>query len=189
MLKISSDCHVVILVWASWRLPHRVRTSDTAACFTWRATHGGPTLRRLISTGEQGSEGILTSPSDTETSARRLVYFAAERTLFAWVRTALALMALGFVVDRFGLFVRQLVASAGVQLHPKPFSSWAGTSLIILGVLMTVVAGIRYSSFALRYQREGSTEPGYGLSLGILFTVLTAIAGIAIAVLLVAVTG
>jgi putative membrane protein len=126
----------------------------------------------------------LTSQSDTETSARRLVYLAAERTLFAWVRTALALMALGFVVDRFGLFVRQLVSASGGQLHPKPFSFWAGTSLVLLGVLMTVVAGIRYSSFALRYRREGSTEPGYGLSLGILFTVLTAIAGVAIAVFL-----
>jgi putative membrane protein len=131
---------------------------------------------------------MLTRDSETETSARRLVYLAAERTLFAWVRTALALMALGFVVDRFGLFVRQLVAGSDAQFHPKPFSFWAGTSLVILGVLMTVVAGVRYSSFALRYQREGSTEPGYGLSLGILFTVLTAIAGIAITLLLVTVT-
>jgi putative membrane protein len=130
----------------------------------------------------------LTRHSDPETSAQRLVYLAAERTLFAWVRTALALMALGFVVDRFGLFVRQLISASGGQLHPKPFSFWAGTALVILGVLMTVVAAVRYSSFALRYRREGSTEPGYGLSLGILFAVLTAIAGTAIAVFLTMVT-
>ena len=126
--------------------------------------------------------------SDSETSARRLVYFAAERTLFAWIRTALALMALGFVVDRFGLLVRQSFVGSGAQLHPKTFSFWAGTLLVVLGVVMTVVAGIRYSSFALRYRRQGSTEPGYGLSLGILFTVLTAIAGITIAVFLIMVT-
>jgi len=130
----------------------------------------------------------LARDSDAETSARRLVYLAAERTLFAWVRTALALMALGFVVDRFGLFVRQSFAVSGAQLHPKSFSFWAVTALVILGILMTVAGGIRYSFFALRYQRDESTEPGHGLSLGILFTVLTAIAGIAIAVFMLSFT-
>ena len=36
------------------------------------------------------------------------VYFAAERTLLAWVRTGLAVIGLGFVVARFGLFLRVL---------------------------------------------------------------------------------
>ena len=39
------------------------------------------------------------------------VFFAAERTLLAWQRTAVALIGLGFVVERFGLFVRMLNAS------------------------------------------------------------------------------
>ena len=51
-----------------------------------------------------------------------------------------------------------------------------------------MVAGVRYNSFALRYRREGSTKPGSGLSLGILFTVLAAIIGIAIAFSLVTFT-
>ena len=34
------------------------------------------------------------------------VFFAAERTLLAWVRTAIALIGLGFVVAKFGLFLR-----------------------------------------------------------------------------------
>ena len=37
------------------------------------------------------------------------VFFAAERTLLAWLRTGLTIIALGFVVSRFGLFVRLLV--------------------------------------------------------------------------------
>ena len=36
------------------------------------------------------------------------VLFAAERTLLAWQRTAIALMGFGFVVERFGLFLRMV---------------------------------------------------------------------------------
>lgn len=32
------------------------------------------------------------------------VFFAAERTLLAWIRTGLTVMAFGFLVARFGLF-------------------------------------------------------------------------------------
>lgn len=44
------------------------------------------------------------------------VLFAAERTLLAWQRTAIALMGFGFVVERFGLFL-QLVAKQPLALH------------------------------------------------------------------------
>jgi hypothetical protein len=36
------------------------------------------------------------------------VYFAAERTMLAWLRTGIAIMAFGFVVARFGLVLRLL---------------------------------------------------------------------------------
>jgi uncharacterized membrane protein YidH (DUF202 family) len=34
------------------------------------------------------------------------VYLAVERTLLAWIRTGLDMMGFGFVVARFGLFLR-----------------------------------------------------------------------------------
>jgi putative membrane protein len=40
----------------------------------------------------------------TPTSDPR-VFFAAERTLLAWLRTGIAIVGLGFVVSRFGLFI------------------------------------------------------------------------------------
>jgi uncharacterized membrane protein YidH (DUF202 family) len=40
------------------------------------------------------------------------VFFAAERTLLAWIRTALALMGLGFVVARFDILTREPMAAA-----------------------------------------------------------------------------
>ena len=47
------------------------------------------------------------------------VYFAAERTLLAWVRTGLALMGFGFVVARFGLFLRELAAVRDGSPHAR----------------------------------------------------------------------
>ncbi len=39
------------------------------------------------------------------------IYFAAERTFLAWIRTGLGLMGVGFAVSRFGLFLREMRAS------------------------------------------------------------------------------
>jgi uncharacterized membrane protein YidH (DUF202 family) len=67
------------------------------------------------------------------------VIFAAERTLLAWVRTGLALMGFGFVVPRFGLFLRELAALPNVPPRPHSgFSLWVGTTLVVLGVAIHV---------------------------------------------------
>ena len=72
------------------------------------------------------------------------VYFAAERTLLAWIRTALTLMGFGFVVARFGLFLR--------MLHPEQsgghaFSVVVGVTLVLLGVLTAGAAAIQHRRF------------------------------------------
>ena len=46
------------------------------------------------------------------------VALAAERTLLAWVRTSLAMMGFGFVVAKFGLFLREVAAVNGTPLRP-----------------------------------------------------------------------
>jgi putative membrane protein len=63
------------------------------------------------------------------------VFFAAERTLLAWVRSGLTVMALGFVVARFGLFLTLLDASTGspVRGHHPHWSSALGIALVVLG--------------------------------------------------------
>lgn len=59
------------------------------------------------------------------------VYFAAERTLLAWVRTGIAILGLGFVVARFGLFLGLLhPQTAAVGQAP---SSWIGVLLVLAG--------------------------------------------------------
>jgi len=73
------------------------------------------------------------------------VYFAAERTLLAWVRTGLAMMGFGFVVARFGLFLREIAA---VQAVPPPqqhgLSLWVGVALVVLGVSVNLCAAFKH---------------------------------------------
>jgi putative membrane protein len=77
------------------------------------------------------------------------VFFAAERTLLAWLRTGLTIIALGFVVSRFGLFVRLLeMQSPGSAPTPQIATSAAlGVAFVIVGTLAIVVAAIQHQRF------------------------------------------
>ena len=118
--------------------------------------------------------------------ARRLVYFAAERTLTSWVRTALSLMALGFVIDRFGLILDMLHAgpAATTESSAMMLSTWAGSLIIGLGAVMALAAGVRYLRFAITYHREGRTAVRHGLYIGAMFSMFLALIGVALIVLL-----
>jgi putative membrane protein len=74
------------------------------------------------------------------------VYFAAERTLLAWLRTGLTVMGLGFVVARFGMFVR-LVAADGPLPMATAESVWLGTALVLLGAACIGGAALQHARF------------------------------------------
>ena len=52
------------------------------------------------------------------------VLFAAERTLLAWQRSAIALMGFGFVVERFGLFLQMVAHQARAGRSAVFRSGW-----------------------------------------------------------------
>lgn len=117
--------------------------------------------------------------------SRRLVYLAAERTLTSWIRTALSLMALGFVIDRFGLILHMMPGSAShSQIYPRMLSTWGGSILIGMGVVMALAAAIRYARFAWAFHREGVTGVRHGIYVGSAFAALLAVFGTALIVLL-----
>lgn len=76
----------------------------------------------------------------------RRVHMANERTFLAWVRTGISIMAFGFVVEKFSLFVKQLSYYLGKEATPPPagYSSIFGIILVGLGACMGVLAYIRY---------------------------------------------
>jgi putative membrane protein len=71
------------------------------------------------------------------------VFFAAERTALAWNRTALTLMAFGFAIERFGLFMQMLVEKNTVSNHAGP-SFWFGLIFIVLGCFFALTAARQY---------------------------------------------
>lgn len=124
--------------------------------------------------GHHASEkGAATAAQKSQAEAgRRLVYFAAERTLLSWMRTAAGLMAFGFAVDRFGLFLQYLRSDRSAAMGPLSSYQWMGLLLVVTGLAMLGVAAVRYYRFAVHYRREARTEPGSGLTLAVLFILL-----------------
>lgn len=72
---------------------------------------------------------------------------ANERTFLAWVRTAIAIMAFGFVVAKFDLFLRLAGAEAAAKTVPGEHSfigDLAGVLLFVLGAAIMALAALRY---------------------------------------------
>jgi len=89
-------------------------------------------------------------------------------------------MGFGFVVARFGLFLRE-VAAVG---HAEParstgLSLWIGTALVVLGVAANLLAARQHAQF-LRHMRQGSPQPMARWPLGIVISLLLAILGLGI---------
>jgi putative membrane protein len=81
------------------------------------------------------------------TSSDPRVFFAAERTLLAWVRSGITVMALGFVVAKFGMFLTLLSASSPTlsQLHQNNgLSNVFGIVLVIIGAAITLGAQLNH---------------------------------------------
>jgi putative membrane protein len=113
------------------------------------------------------------------------VYFAAERTLLAWVRTGLAMMGFGFVVARFGLFLREIAATnALAPARQHAVSLVVGTALVMLGVLVNLFAAAAHWR-TIRRLEQGRTLHFSPLSLGVVVALLLALVGFVTAVYLV----
>lgn len=84
------------------------------------------------------------------------VFFAAVRTVLAWVRTSLAMMGFGFVIARFGLFLRELSAT---QLHAAPhagYSAWIGVVMVVFGSVACLSAAMDYRTFLKQHGEQPS---------------------------------
>lgn len=111
------------------------------------------------------------------------VFFAAERTLLAWIRTGLTVMAFGFLVARFGLFLRVVTLQAGAEMHaPRlgPLSNAIGVLLVLAGTASILLAAREHRAFVktlppgdLPAGRAARTHEALATFLGVLGILLT----------------
>lgn len=104
--------------------------------------------------------------------------------MLAWIRTGLAMMGFGFVVARFGLFLREFAVARGEVIAPGGGSLWAGTALVLVGVLVNVYAAVAHTRFTARFRR-GDSEP-HSSTFGVMIASVLAAVGFAMAVYLIA---
>ena len=107
------------------------------------------------------------------------IYFAAERTFLAWIRTGLGLMGVGFAVSRFGLFLREMRASeVHAAVHATGLSEYSGVALVALGVIVNVTATIQHIR-TVRDLRSGSWIAGRPSTNAVVLALLLAAVGAA----------
>jgi putative membrane protein len=111
---------------------------------------------------------------------------ANERTFLAWVRTAIAVMAFGFIVEKFDLFLEVAAPSLvgrTLSLPGQKFGNIAGLALIVLGTAMVAVAAIRFLTTAKIIDSDES-HPGPGSRFDLALAALLVLLGCALFVYL-----
>jgi inner membrane protein YidH len=107
---------------------------------------------------------------------------ANERTFLAWVRTAIAVMAFGFVIERFDLFLQLAapqLASKQVAPHGQMLANLAGLAFIAIGVMMIALSGIRFVKTAKGIESDDAV-PSPGERLDVALAVLLGLLGVAL---------
>ena len=120
-----------------------------------------------------------TSPSGQDESNDPRVFFAAERTLLAWIRTGLTVIGLGFVIARFGLFLR-IAAREGIVQEPTASSTVLGIAFVLLGSAAIVLGVTQFGRF-VRGLPAATLPRHYSAGYAVWYAWLLAVTGVVLA--------
>jgi putative membrane protein len=110
------------------------------------------------------------------------VLFAAERTMLAWNRTSIGLIAFGFVVERTGLLIKALEhKSSHDSMNAGTF--WLGLGFIVLGAFCAAVSSYQYAAVLKTLTRAEFPE-GYSPRWGLVVNMIVALLGLVLVVVL-----
>ena len=113
---------------------------------------------------------------------------ANERTFLAWIRTGVAIIAFGFLIDRFDIFVLSMAAAmdikpehhAQLERMSQAFGLSTGVWFILVGVFFIVAATIRFIRTRQLLLDEQIHKTGFVMEfvLSVILAVLIVIASI-----------
>ncbi len=110
-----------------------------------------------------------------------------ETSLLGWLRTSLSLMGFGFVIARFGLFLREIARANQVAVRPHPWltevNTFTGTGLIVLGIVVLLIAVRNHQQTVERLHRGELVLPSRW-SLSVIVSLLLAALGMGLAIYL-----
>ncbi len=94
--------------------------------------------------------------SSLEKTANVSDHLANERTFLAWIRTSIGIMAFGFVVVKFTLFIKQISLLLGkeVVIHQRGYSSFIGILLVAVGAFTTLLSYLRYTRIKKQLEND-----------------------------------
>ncbi len=104
-------------------------------------------------------------------------HLANERTLLAWIRTSIGIMAFGFVVVKFSLFIEQISHLLNNNMTiphqtQRGYSSLIGILLVTVGVIVLMLSYIKYKRTEKQFNTE-TFKPSSILILSLTITILS----------------
>ncbi len=85
---------------------------------------------------------------------------ANERTFLSWIRLAIGVMAFGFVIEKFeiylGYFAR--ISGNGEHMDPSSAAKTAGLVMMALALVIVVVSAFRFVKYEREIRDEGEHE-------------------------------
>ena len=132
--------------------------------------------------GSTPSQEVSSRRSSQYLVSKRVTdHLANERTFLAWIRTGLAIIGLGFIVERFGLLLREIGTKILNAPIPSHYSTLVGIILTLLGIVVMVVALLNFLQARKAIDQE-LFHPRRGFA--IFMTILTCLIGAILAIYL-----
>ncbi len=109
---------------------------------------------------------------------------ANERTFLAWTRTGLAVIAFGFVIEKFNILVEAVANTASpaaaqkllIQRLAGPLGRYDGIALILVGIALIIISGIRYAHTSRLIEQPEYASAGSGRAEMVLTVLLALLA-------------
>jgi putative membrane protein len=140
----------------------RIRDPKPASSAAPEAAEHGGAIREILG-GFAASLGIARSsplkPADGALDTRTLLamdrtYWAAERTLMGWIRTALSMIGFGFTIGKIGQTLQNVEVKGFRGVREIGVDSVAYI-LVVLGTVSLLAAAVQYSRSVYALQVHG----------------------------------